>query len=239
VTALAATARTSRLSATFASHAMRHPEWPVLVLAAAAWIAIIVRAPGGPAVDWLLMTSAMMMPIAGRRIRSVVLACEPPVRVLAGATTLAGFLVAWMLAGAVVVGATAALPALTFGANPLGFVAVWWLAALWQLTPARARALERCHRVRMARRRRARQWLPGLDYGRWCVAACGPAMAAMAVTDTPLLVMAGMTVALVAERSAFRPRRVTRVIALAMPAWALTAAVLTMLGVGGPGHATH
>ena len=216
----------------------RHPEWPVLLLAAAAWVPLFVPAVNSTVAHWVLMTLAMMLPVIASRIRTVARACEPAARLQACATTVAGFLLIWLVAGAITVVITTLLPPVT-SADQLAFLAVWWMGALWQLTPLRSHAIQRCHRVRMARGRRTNQWMPGMRYGRWCVAACYPAMAAMILTRAPAVVMAILAVALVAERNAFRPRRGSRGIAVGMIAWASAELALKMIGGGLPAHQGH
>ena len=114
------------------------------------------------------------------------------------------------------------------GAAGAGVLTVWWLAAAaWQRAAVRHRVLNRCHAVRVppgARdgRRRVRA---GMAYGCWCAAACGPAMAAAAVTGLPWPLMVGLAGGLLAERIARRPRGVSARLTVVMVAGALLAAV--------------
>ena len=55
----------------------------------------------------------------------------------------------------------------------------------------------------------------GARHGAWCVASCGPAMVAMALTGHPLVLMVGLTIGLATERVAARPVHAFRLVGAA------------------------
>lgn len=57
----------------------------------------------------------------------------------------------------------------------------------------------------------------------WCTISCGPAMVAMAWTGHSTVLMALLTVGLTAERVAWRPDKVSRLIAAGVVTTALVA----------------
>ena len=130
-------------------------------LAAAAWMA-----------GWGLMVAATMLPVAAPLAR----------RVRSPALLAAGFLTAWAALGVVVLAGVAALGAAE--APPALGGAALMAAGVFQLTPAKARALARCRdhsRPAASADPTGDAVRAGLAKGRASVACCGPLMAAMAL----------------------------------------------------------
>lgn len=204
----------------------RRPELPALAAAAIAWGVLLalllapapVAAPTGAAdhhhagstgaepassqgvladaglgvVVWVLMVVAMMLPLAVPGIRYVARMVPRHGRLAATSTFAVAYVVAW-LPGAFL---ALALHAWTVASWPV-VAAGYILAAVWELTPAKRRALLRCHRRRVIRARQPARWRScwafGLHRGGWCVLSCGPAMLALTVSQhalVPLLVLA-------------------------------------------------
>lgn len=174
----------------------------VYVLAAAAWVAMIVLAVepwahGGAAhagMDmsagsggfvapwsmawghWSLMVVAMMLPVVAPRVR----------REASPGAFLVGYTLVWVLAGGVLLAALVALDAEPLGTTwLLGTLSV---AAVWSLSPARRRLLAR--------------WssrVGGLRTGARSLVVCGPLMLAMLASHS-LLLMAALTAVMLGER---------------------------------------
>jgi predicted metal-binding membrane protein len=169
-------------------------------VASAAWL-----------VGWGLMVAAMMLPGAVPLVREVGVLPRARGGGRERAFAVAGFLGAWGALGCAVLASTAPARALAPG---LILVA----AGLYQLTPAKRRALARC-------RSHARLLPPGgatgrdpsgdalragVTHGLASVACCGPLMAALALTGMAapaLMLVAG--VAMTVEVAAPRGPRIT------------------------------
>ena len=180
-------------------------------LAAAAWL-----------VGWGLMAAATMLPVTAPLVR----------RSARPAGVAAGFLAAWAALGAGVLAGVWALGAAGAPAAPAAGTALL-LAGAFQLSPAKARLLDRC-------RDHARLACPlpggggdptgdavraGLAQGRASVACCGPLMAAMAlgaVGGTLPMLAAGAAMA--TEAAAPWGARITRPLGAAL----LVAGVLAL-----------
>lgn len=219
----------------------RHPEWWLVVVSAVAWV-LILRTPGGfqgrhhsgadsdyltAAGGWLLMVVAMMGPVMVPRVRHVAQCCVGRARTRAIAETLAGALLIWTAVGVLVVGLLAVSPVLDAQDSPVTFGVVWLLVAGWQLSASKMSALARCHAIRVPRGMAdgRRRLTAGVTYTGWCVVSCGPAMAAMALTGHPLLLMIVLAVGLTAERVAHRPVRTSR----RLGGWIFVAAAVSLV----------
>lgn len=161
---------------------------------------------------WLLMTIAMMGPAALPALRHVALNSLRWRRGRALATFAAVYLGLWLAVGAVVL---LARP-LWDGVEPaLALTVGLALAAAWQLTTPKRRALNDCHRTSPLppRGRRAAVGVArfGLLNGGACVRSCWPLMLVMALASSgALLWMAGLTALVTFEKLSEHPRRATR-----------------------------
>ncbi|HEX3133525.1 MAG TPA: DUF2182 domain-containing protein, partial [Planctomycetota bacterium] len=135
-----------------------HPEWWALALSAAAWSVIIAtilfpRVSGdghhashsidltGSAQNWLLMTLAMMLPLSTGAIKATADRSMWRRRHRAIAGWLVGYVAVWMVIGVALSLITALPLARSVLSSRLVVGGAFLLAAAWQLTPARARAL--------------------------------------------------------------------------------------------------
>jgi predicted metal-binding membrane protein len=163
---------------------MAHPP---TVASGTDWLA----GAGRGALLWVLMTVAMMLPLAIPGLRYVARMTPRRGQLVATSTFAAAFVLAW-LPGAVLAAGVHA------GTSPRWPVvaAAFLGAAGWELAPAKRTALLRGHRHHVVRAqqpaRRRTCWSFGLRRGGWCVVSCGPAMLALMVAHhalVPLLVL--------------------------------------------------
>jgi predicted metal-binding membrane protein len=162
--------------------------------------------------EWSLMIVAMMFPLlvpmighvaaksfAGRRERSVAL-------------FVTGYVLTWAIAAAA---ASVALIAARAGLSSLGLASSAGLigcalAGLWQLAPAKQRAVNRCHgtvALRPSGPAADRDVLRfGVLHGTRCVRACGPTMVLPLLGGLGLGAMAVIFAILLAERARHRPQ---------------------------------
>jgi predicted metal-binding membrane protein len=214
-----------------------HPELGAAAPAALAWAALAAHAAtphghaaagGAPAAavlaaagGWLAMCAAMMLPGALADLRAVAL----------GAL--------WRRRGRTVAlfgGAYLAVPA-AFGlvalplaaATGLGLAIPLALAAAWELTPWKWRALRRCHLIDplppSGSAADAACVRAGLRYGGACLVACAPLMlVAAAAGHRALVLMALLTVLVSAEKLVVRSARLRVPAAAALAAAAVLAA---------------
>ena len=247
----------ARLRVSVARFTLRHPEWWLVCASAAAWVLAwwltagptseslhsrhdvgnLVEgwSPGPFLVDigmWSIMVVAMMGPVMVPRVRHVAECCVGRVRIRAILETLVGALLVWIIAGVLAIGLTSVAPGLDARESPISFLVVWLLVAGWQLMPSKTAAIGRCHAVRVPRGVAvgSRRLTAGIAYTSWCVVSCGPAMAAMAITGHPPLLMAALTFGFTAERVVHRPAHATRVLAVGVAATALATWLLASLG---------
>jgi predicted metal-binding membrane protein len=181
---------------------------------------------------WALMVVAMMVPTVLPVIRHVAAASLRRRRGRAVAIFTGAYVAMWLVAGLALIAAVRSWSLLP------GWPALLSVAALavgWQLTSAKRRALQDCHRA-------ARLPLSGraADVGvarfaafhAWaCVRSCWALMLAMAVVDVarPAWMVALSAVALL-EKRAERPRRAARIGAGGIAAVAAVSALLLALG---------
>jgi Predicted metal-binding integral membrane protein (DUF2182) len=187
----------------------RRPEAGVYALAVAAGLAVVGLAAAGPAhhpagggagwSGWMLMTLATMLPVVAPQVRRVALRSLWRRRHRAVTGFLAGYLALWGAVGVGVVGLLAVVPP-----PPGAVVAVLVAGAAWQVTPVRRRVLGRCGSTRPAP---VRGWAAdracvaaGWRAGGRCLVTCGPAMLAMALGHS-LLLMLGLLALLLDERA--------------------------------------
>lgn len=159
---------------------------------------------------WIPMVFAMMVPLQTGQLRLVAQRSLWRRRHLAMALYLCGFVLPWAACGLIVWAGTQYLPI-----PP----ATWMvLAAAWQLTAYKRRALGACHRTRTLS---PSGWpanrdclLAGLLASRACLASCWLLMAACGAFAHGLLLMIGLTIFMWVERLADRPRQVVYATAL-------------------------
>ena len=200
-----------------------HPEWWMLALSFLAWMAFIASSTGPPTQHhhvhqpaeasadglnlwasgfghWLLMIVAMMFPAMWGPVRGTAGRSLWRRRNRAIAGFLFGYVAIWAALGAVITLALAWLPR---GSMFLGVLA-FGLAAAWQFTAVKQRALLECHRCIPLAPDGWRAHLDCIRYGslmgKSCVASCGVLMIACSLAGHDLIVMAMATAVGYAER---------------------------------------
>jgi predicted metal-binding membrane protein len=152
---------------------------------------------------WVLMAAAMMLPVIAVSVERVAAASLWRRRYVAAVEYIAGFLGVWALFGLTVLGMVAAVWPRGAPVAATAFTLV--AAAVWQVTPARKRALRRCARpafVALRGWRADRDCLfGGVARGARCVLTCAPVMAVMALSHSVILMLA-LTALLLTERAA-------------------------------------
>jgi len=218
----------------------RYPEWWAVGLSVAAWGVLGARAWVGQAAHhplataaalpgravgagvgawaeltaaWVLMALAMMVPLVVFALRVTAARSLWRRRDRAIGEFLLGYLGAWLAAGAgfaaldVILSLETWLRPLPWLGGAIGFA----VAALWQLAPARRRALQACHRTvplaphgwRADRDCVRFGWLTGGQ----CLLSCWPLMVACALVDHGLSAMLCAAAIGAAERYGVRPRQ--------------------------------
>lgn len=221
--------------------APRHPAWWALALPVAAWVALLLapwHAADAPAhahhgdhaggafplgmelAAWALMVVAMMVPLMTGPLIAVGARSLRARRDRAQAGFLGGYLAAWLLAGATVLGVLALTGAGGWLRSPGAILAAFALAAAWQVGPVHRRALRACHRTFPLPPRGWRADRACLRWGWWagsrCVWSCGPAMLACVVAGHAPVAMIAATAVAIDERRGPRPRQRRAALALAV-----------------------
>ncbi|HEX2053271.1 MAG TPA: DUF2182 domain-containing protein, partial [Actinomycetota bacterium] len=218
----------------------RHPEWVLGLVAAGGWVIVFVVHPGHthepvagswPALfrSWAAMVVAMMVPPALRMARYVAVNSRWRRRQRAAFLFAGSSLAVWLPAAL----AAAALAALPWVASNRRWLlgAALMLAAAWELSPYKRRALKACHRTiplppdgRKADKADIRL---GLLYGRACFRACWSLMLPMVVAAhvSPLLMLA-LTAIAVAEEVVVKGYKLAPVAATLLVVAALMVLVL-------------
>lgn len=216
--------------------AWRHPEWWSLAIASVAAATLVVlhasssesahaigfshhspdplaRSVFSAATiafsQWLLMVLAMMVPLSVGAIRTTAARSLWRRRHRAIAAFLGGFVVPWAIAGVLVSIAVAAWMPEDAGAVTVVTMLAFAIAALWQRSRAKQRALMACHGTRPLA---PAGWAAvrdsvgfGASIGGHCVISCWALMLACAVSGHHPLVMLAAAAIGVAERTT--PRR--------------------------------
>ena len=215
----------------------------LLTVAALAWLVLAAEAVGtaghhqgaagstnllalaAAAAGWLLMLTAMMFPLLGTPIGHVRARSLARRRARAVALFTAGYLAAWSAAAIPLTSLTVLVTALDTASEPVGgsapsllsMVVTVVLAAVWQVSPAKQRCLNRCHAhpslaaFGPAADRDALRF--GLIHGGWCVGNCWAVMlATLAAPATASLPASAAATALLATE---------RLVAPTPPAWRL------------------
>ncbi len=212
----------------------RQPTLAVDAAVGAAWALLATMAHalhGAPALStalalWAVMCVAMMLPAATAAARHVARNSLAWRRGRAVGGFVAVYLGLWVAFGAVVLAVASLLPAPT---APV-LAALLLVAAGYELTPLKLRALRGCHRSVPLAPTGPRAALSlvrfGLVNGGSCVASCWALMLFMAlVTSGHLFWMAGLTAIVSAQKLLLKPQRTTRICAGALGA----AAALVLL----------
>lgn len=200
----------SRLSAASARRLMwRHPEWWSVALSVAAWIALL-SAPQHSAshqstainlVFWLLMVMAMMFPLVIPQVRQAAFHSLWSRRYRAIGVFLTGYMAPWLGFGAVVILIQGELAI----ARRASTIVAILIAAVWQASACKRRALNRCHQVLpLAPRGWRANWdclRFGWRIGTACVCACWALMLVCAVSDHSVLTMCVATMAAIHDRA--------------------------------------
>ncbi|HEX6582899.1 MAG TPA: DUF2182 domain-containing protein [Thermoleophilaceae bacterium] len=202
-----------------------HPELAAAGVAAAAWTLLLVHAqhphgPGEPYLGnlsgWIVMVTAMMVPGALADVRLLALSSMWHRRQRTIALFLGSYVCLWIAFGVVAIGLA---PAASVGVLLV-------LAAAWELTPWKWRAVRRCHLIETLPPRGARADAAcaraGLRYGWRCTVSCWPPMLAMAAAGhQAVALMALLTVVVAAEKIVVRSARLRAPAAAALGAAAL------------------
>ncbi len=230
----------------------RHPEWAAALAVVAAWGLLVVHHAGGLGGHhagsaeggyshagwvltigaWLTMTVAMMVPTVVPSVRYVALNSLRQRRQRAVAVFLGGYLAVWAGFGAV------AIPLVDAARGPvearLGgeglLVVTLVVAAAFELTAVKRRALRACHRTvplpPLGRRADAACLRYGLRHGTACLTGCWALMVAMvAAGHSGLLLMVLVTAVVTAEKVAVAGTQLGPQAATALGAAAVMVAV--------------
>jgi hypothetical protein len=160
------------------------------------------NALASPWLWWMVMTVAMMFPVAAAGAHRIAQASLWRRRHISIAEYLTGYLSVWAIVGAFAIGLVAIV--WPHGAPKSAVVVALLIAAAWQVVPLRRRLLTRCRGSAFVN---VRGWradrdcaTEGFNYGRRCVVTCGPVMAVMTLGHS-LVLMACLAVLLMTERA--------------------------------------
>ena len=176
--------------------------------------------PTAVSLAWGLMLAAMMGPLLAPMITYVAARSFADRRDLAVGLFVAGYAVVWILATVVAFIPVMMLHALTLFAGLSLYAGLLGAAAaaLWQLSKAKRRALNRCHGLRSLRASGPGANVDAARFGAlhgWrCVRACAPTMFLAMGGAHALATMALVSAVLLGERTALRPRQSSAAILL-------------------------
>lgn len=167
--------------------------------------------PGLVVLAWLAMLLAMMSPLLTQPIAQIRLRSLARRRRRAVALFVTGYGAVWIIAGLVLTTTSAALGLFASSIGTPALMVAAAVAVVWQMTPWRQRALNRCHRQSRlsafggeADRDCIRF---GLTHGLWCIVTCAPLMLVpLSAPEVHLPLMAALSAGLLLERLA-PPRR--------------------------------
>jgi len=141
---------------------------------ALAWLS-----PSALTASWALMVVAMMLPLVGSPLAHVRNRSFTKDRASAILAFISGYLAIWMVGGVVLVGFSL-LARLSLTKPSLPALTAFTLAVVWQVTPWKQIALNRCHirpPLAVFGRGPLRAGLRyGMWHGLWCVVSCAPIM---------------------------------------------------------------
>jgi predicted metal-binding membrane protein len=180
---------------------------------------------------WGLMAVAMMVPPALPAVRHVAVNSLYWRRRQAVVEFLLGFLAIWVAFSVVVLGS---LSNWEPARSEWVLAAALALAAAWQLTPLKWRALRRCHRPSplppFGWRATAGAVGFGWRNGAYCLLSCWAMMVAVALATSSMLAwMAALTVLIYLEKLNLKPRWAARRVAVLLAAASLAVAALALL----------
>jgi len=211
------------------------PEWWLAAAAVAAWVTLLGLALAGRSAHelsqplalphWTLMSVAMMLPLTLPAARHVGRNSMRRRRVRAMSLYAAAYVLVFVGFGVVALAAVA----LAEPSPALLVPAVLLVAAAWQLSPYKRRAVLACRRTvplpPVGRRADTASLRFGLLQGWRCLVSCWPVMLLMAAAGhLHLLVMAVLTVGLLVEERSRRTAELLRPGALAFAAAAVVLA---------------
>lgn len=201
----------ARLSVASARRLMwRHPEWWSVVLGLAAWIALLSvprhsmshQSTAIKLMFWLLMVVAMMFPLVGAPVRQAAFHSLWSRRHRAIGVFLTGYVAPWLAFGALVILVQGEIRSDRRATVIIGAILI---AAAWQASPWKRRALDQCHRIMpLAPRGWRANWdclRFGWRIGTACVCACWALMLVCAVSDHAILAMCVATIVAIRDRA--------------------------------------
>jgi predicted metal-binding membrane protein len=211
----------------------RHPQWWVAVAVAVAWLVLLADLPAfehhhmASTVDgmagWMLMVFAMTVPLTLPAVRHVAYNSIRSRRQRAMLLYLAAYLSVWAALGIVALGLASLVD------RRVLVIALLAVAAGWQLTRTKRRALLACRRTiplpPQGRRADAACLRFGARQGWRCVVSCWPLMLLMAAV-TNVLWMVALAIVMYAEERTTVGRRLVRPMAAVLAAAATATAVL-------------
>jgi predicted metal-binding membrane protein len=164
---------------------------------------------------WAMMVVAMMLPSAVPAVRHVGANSLRWRRPRAMAMFVAAYAAIWIAVGAAVV---VILRLSSLPERPIASAIVLGLAAGWQLTPYKRRALSDCHRPSPLPPRGRRATIGVLRFAARaslaCVRSCWALMLAMGLAQSmPIFWMVALTGIVTVEKFTLKPRQTTRVAA--------------------------
>src|SRR3954447_2197792 len=182
------------------------PVWNGL---AAFVAAISVNGWAGQALSWFVMLLAMMTPLLWQPLAHVWDRSLAERRMRAVLLFLGSYFGLWMLAMAVLALAAVALR-IVAGSAAIAFAIAAGAAVLWQMTPAKARLLNRCHAMRPLPAFGLAADVGSLRYGLQvaapCIGTCWAMMLLPLASDAAHLVVMAMTaLGMLSERYSGRP----------------------------------
>jgi predicted metal-binding membrane protein len=166
--------------------------------------ALTVASPVALAFAWSAMLAAMMPPLLAAQLRHVLARTLTRRRIRAVMLFLLGYLLMWLMAGAVLTLASLLLGSVAIAAAVPPSAAAALIAVFWQATPLKQSSLNRCHGkpplAAFGLRAEADAFGYGAAHGAWCIGSCwalmllplaaGPSLhlPVMAMVMTPLIV---------------------------------------------------
>jgi predicted metal-binding membrane protein len=228
----------------------RQPHWWIAVAVGGAWLALLAGplaglAAGSPAglpaaghghhgsmladlAGWALMAFAMTVPVTLPAVRHVAHNSIRSRRQWAMTLYLAAYLAVWVAFGFAVLAAIRLAPLHKLDGRVL-LIAVLMVAAVWQLTRTKRRALLACRRTVSLPPRGSRADAAcvrfGLRQARRCVVSCWPLMLLMVVLPASAVWMVVLAFVMYAEERTRIGRRMVRPLAGLLAAAATAVAV--------------